>query len=149
MSNQSYKSVALRDELSSSLAVRLSALSRTKGFDSSQNPTLQLGAGTAGTQSAFIRIKPLDSINVDVLGLAQNVWTPHIVQLVLETSSVAGVQLLLMTTLGILMPALASIGARLEVYMSANGTAADASQITAANLKSTFDLQVQYPLAGQ
>lgn len=147
--NASYKSVALRDELASNLAVRLSSLARTKGFDSNQFPTLQVGTGAIGSQSAFIRIKPLDSINVDVLGLAQNVFTPHIVQLVLEMSSVTDVQLLTMQTLGILMPALAAIGARLEVYMSANGNAADVADITAGNLKSTFDLQVQYPLAGQ
>lgn len=149
MSNASYKSVALRDELNSNLAVRLSALARLKGFDASQFPTLLLGTGAAGSQSAFIRIKPLDSINVDVLGLAQNVFTPHVVQLVLEMSTITDVQLMTMQNLGILMPALAAIGARLEIYMSANTVAVSVAAITAGNLKSTFDLQVQYPLAGQ
>lgn len=145
----SYKAVAFRDQLNSDLALRLSALARTKGFDASNNPTLLVGAGTAGSQSAFIRVKQLDSINVDVLGLAQNVFTPHVVQLVLEMSTVTDCPLMIMQNLAPLMGELLKMGCRLEVYETANTTAPTVAGIIAGNLKATFDGHIQYPLAGQ
>lgn len=145
----SYKAIALREELAADLGFTLSGLARTKGFDASQNPTLQVGTGAIGSQSAFIRIKQLDSLNQDILGLSQNVFTPHVIQLVLETSAVANVPLMTIDNLTVLMGEVLKRGVRLEVYLSANGNAADVADIVAGNLKQTFNAHVQYPLAGQ
>lgn len=145
----SYKAIALRDVLASDLAITLSALAKTKGLDASQNPTLLVGTGAAGSQSAFIRIKQLDSINTDVLGLAQNVFTPHVIQVVLEASTVANCPLMTIDNLAVLMGELLKMGVRLEVYLSANTNAPDVADIVAGNLKATFNTHVQYPLAGQ
>lgn len=145
----SYKAVALRDTLFSDLSITLSGLARAKSFGTSQDPCIAIGAGTAGTQSAFVRIKQLASINTDVLGLAQNVFTPHVIQLVLEASTVANCPLLTIDNLTTLMGELMKTGVRLEVYLSANTNAPDEADITAGNLKQTFNAHVQYPLAGQ
>ena len=144
MSN-SYKAVAIRDQLASDLKLRLPALAETKGFDGSGNPTLLLGAGTAGSQSAFIRVKQFDSIGFDVLGLTQNVFTPHQIQLVVEMSTITDVQLLVMQTWIPLLGELFKEGCRLEVYMSPNGNAPDVADITAANLRAAFETHIQYP----
>lgn len=145
----SYKAIALREELASDLAFTLSGLARTKGFDASGNPTLLIGTGAAGSQSAFIRIKQLDSLNQDILGLSQNVFTPHVIQVVLEASTVANCPLLTIDNLTVVMGELMKRGVRLEVYLSANTNAPEVSDITAGNLKQTFNAHVQYPLAGQ
>lgn len=146
----SYKAIVLRDVLMSDLAITLSGLARTKGFGAAaQDPTIQIGTGAAGSQSAFIRIKQLASINTDVLGLAQNVFTPHVIQVGLEASTVANCPLLTIDNMTVLMGELMKMGVRMEVYLTANTVAPIEGSLVAGNLKATFNTHVQYPLAGQ
>lgn len=109
------------------------------GIDASGNATLALGAGTAGSQSAFMRVKPIDSIGTDSVGLTQRSFGPHVIQVVLETSTIANTPLLTGANQVALYGCLFPIGTRVELYMSANTNAVEVSDITSGNLKATWD----------
>jgi hypothetical protein len=111
----------------------------TEGFDSSGLPTLLVGAGTAGSQSAFIRVKAVDSIGTDSLGLTQRSFGPHVIQVVLETSTIANVALMTEVNKVALMAPVFGRGTRVELYMSANGNAVDVADIIVGNLKATWN----------
>lgn len=128
-------------ELSLSLkdALKRRFASVVDGFDTNGLPTLLIGAGTAGSQSAFIRIKPVDSIGVNSVGLSQPAYGPHAIQLVLETSTIANTPLLTGANALPLWAELASRGVRIELYMSANTNAVDVADITTGNFKGAWD----------
>lgn len=131
------KSVELALSLSSSLARR--GFTVVNGFDTNGLPTIALGAGTAGTQSAFIRVEAIPSIGTDSVGLTQRAFGPHVIQMVIETSSVANVSLV---TEANKLPILGEVlgrGTRVELYLSANGTAPAVAGIASGNLKQTWD----------
>lgn len=130
------KQVELALSLSESLKRRFTV---ANGFDASGNPTILLGAGTAGSQSAFIRVLPIASIGTDSLGLTQRSFGPHVIQVVLETSAVANVALMLESNK---LPVLAEVvgrGTRVELYLRANGGGVVVGDITTGNLKQTWD----------
>lgn len=130
------KSIEIAMSLSESLKRRFTVVN---GFDTGGLPTIALGAGTAGSQSAFIRVKAIDSLGTDSVGNTQRSFGPHVIQIVLETSTIANVALM---TEANKLPLLAEItgrGTRVELYMSANTNAVDVADITSGNLKATWD----------
>lgn len=130
------KQVELALSLSQSLKRRFTVVD---GFDASGLPTLLVGPGTAGSQSAFLRVLPIPSIGTDSVGLTQRSFGPHSIQVVLETSTIANVALLTEINKLPLMAEVVGRGTRVELYMSANGNAVDVADITPANLKATWD----------
>lgn len=130
------KQVELAISLSESLKRRFTVLN---SFDTSGLPTVLVGAGTAGSQSAFIRVKAIDSIGTDSLGLTQRSFGPHVMQVVLETSTIANVALMTEINKLPLMAEIVGRGTRVELYMSANGNAVDVADIIPGNLKATWD----------
>jgi hypothetical protein len=124
------KANSLARQIKEDLSLRLSALACTLGYDASGNPQVTVGAGTAASQSAYIRVISEASSQVDALGLAQRVYTPHIIQLVLETSTIPAVALMTEANKFLLLGELLKHGTKLELYMSANANAVDASDIT-------------------
>lgn len=143
----SFKSLAIRDALASDLLKRLPALAQTKGFDSSL-PTLLLGAGTAGSQSAFLRIQPEATVYNNVVGNAQEVYSPHTIQVVVEASTIANVALLLGANLMQLLSACTKMGCKVELYMSANTNPVDVADIVSGNLKGTWNNSVEFGIMG-
>lgn len=131
------KQVELALSLKDALARRFTTV--VTGFDTNGNPTVSVGALTAGSQSAFIRLKAIDSIGTDSVGNTQRAFGPHVIQLVLETSTIASVPLLTGANMVPLLAELVSRGTRVELYMSANTNAVDVSDITSGNLKYTWD----------
>lgn len=130
------KHVELAQSLLSSLQRR--GFTVLFSFDTSGNPTIALGAGTAGSQSMFIRVKPIDSIGTDSVGNTQRSFGPHVIQCVLETSTIANVALM---TEANKMPIMAEVmgrGTKVELYMSANTNAVDVADITSGNLKASW-----------
>ncbi len=142
------KANSLARQLKEDLALRLSALTVTQGYDASANPQVTVGAGTAGTQSAYIRIVPEATIQVDGLGLTQRVYTPHIIQVVLETSTIAAVSLMTEANKFLLVGELLKHGTKVELYMSANTNAVDVADITSGNLIQTWN-HLWQPLTNQ
>ncbi len=143
----SAKATSAANQLKSDLVARGYAV--VLGLDSVFNPTLSVGTLTTGSQGAFLRIKPLDTIMLDVLGLAQNSFTPHVVQIALEESASAGLPFLTPANFTKILGESMKTGMRVEVYMRTTGTAPAVTDITAANLLVTWDTSIQYPLAGQ
>jgi hypothetical protein len=130
------KVIELAQSLKESLKRRYTV---TEGYDTSGLPTLLIGAGTAGSQSAFIRVKPIDSIGTDSFGNAQRSFGPHAIQIVVETSTIADVALLTEANKLFVMGEAMGRGTRVELYMSANGNAVDVADIVSGNLKATWN----------
>lgn len=131
------KHVELALSLSQSLSRAFTVVSN--GFDSGGLPTVQVGTGSIGSQSAFIRVKAIDSIGTDSVGLTQRAFGPHVIQVALETSTIANVALLTEINKLPLMAEVVGRGARVELYLETNGTAATVSSIDSTKLKATWN----------
>lgn len=135
-----YKSSVIVRVMAEQLALR-TGLTTVVGVDSSGNPTISVGAMTAGTQSAFIRVKQDydPSLQLDGIGNVQRVYTPHVVQLVVETSTIANVPLLTGANFSMILYEALYPRAKVELYMTANTTPPSVTGISGANLKKTLD----------
>jgi hypothetical protein len=140
------KAIAFRDDLASELKIRLAALAQAKTGDAD----LTIGAGTAGSDSAFIRITPVASLWKDIVGLPQTVFTPHVAQVVFEANPAggAGADVGTWATRLAIIGCLVARGIKVEVYFSANTAAVSAAAITGAP-SASFEAQVQYGFMGQ
>ncbi len=107
-------------QLAEDLALRLSSLAVTAGYDASGNPQITVGAGTTTTQSAYIRCIPESTIQVDGLGLTQRVYTPHIIQIVLEEFTTATLTYLSAANMMLLLGEALKHGTKVELYLSPN-----------------------------
>lgn len=130
------KAIDLALSLSSALAKR--GFTVANGFDSSGNPTILLGAGTAGSQSMFIRCLATPSLGTTSVGTTQTSFGPHVLQIVLETSTIANVALMTEANKMVIMGEVLGRGTAAELYMSANTNAVDVADITSGNLKATW-----------
>jgi hypothetical protein len=134
-----HKSTVIARQMAEDLKLR-TGLTITTGLDSSANPTILVGAGTAGSQSAFIRIKQQDVIFQDpVTYNTARSYTPHVTQVVVETSTIANVPLLTGANFSKILMDVLKFGTKVELYMSANTNAPEVSDITSGNLKTTLD----------
>lgn len=144
----SYKAVALARELADKYRKRLT-LTVTEGVDSSNNPTILVGAASAGATGAFILIKPVDqsATVLNAIGQAAAVYTPHFIQVCFEANPAggAGADVNSLATIANILGEIFADNCRVEVYQSANGTVPSASQLTAANLQTTYD-DLYWPL---
>jgi hypothetical protein len=143
--NYSAKAQALRDELASELAIRLPSIAQTKSFGASAECDLLLGAGTTTTDSVFVRIKVIDSIQKDVLGLAQQVFTPHVAQVLIELNATGANSPGTYATRFPVLAALVSRGVKVELYTIANGNSVSAAGITGTPA-AVYETHVQYPM---
>ncbi|WNM70325.1 hypothetical protein [Myxococcus phage Mx1] len=139
-----HKATVIARQLAEDFKIR-SGLVVTTGLDADANPLIKVGAQTAGSQSALIRLKQVESIQTDGIGLPQRVYTPHVIQVVLETSTIANVPLFTIANLSRLMLDVTKFSTKVEIYMSANGNSVGVEDIVAANLKVTLD-DLYHPL---
>lgn len=163
-SKPTYKSQAIIAELQADFALRTGMTMQAGsilGFDSSGNPTLQLGDATSEHQNASIRCLPIGTWGSDIVGLTQNDYANHVIQISAEkdvTTNSAAVETVLSAAnlMGVLAECL-RWGTRVELYVTtANGTVT-ASDTTGANAFANFiaaglvmswEPHVQYPLVG-
>jgi hypothetical protein len=138
-----YKSQALAAELRDALVKRFPTVG-SLSFDASGDPSFVLGAGTAGSQSAFIKVTGDQPLGVDGLGLTPRAFGTHVIQVVLETSSIANVALLTEINKLPLLGEVEKFGTRVELYMSANGVAPAFAGITSGNLKATWETHLKW-----
>lgn len=135
-------------ELADILKKRVSALTITEGFDTSTDgphPTISIGALTAGSQSMFIRIKPISWPSAqNSVGLVDSIYTPHVIQCVLETSTIANVALMTEANKNKILVEVFKRGAKVELYMSANTNAVEVSDITSGNLKAEIEADLYW-----
>ena len=140
------KALAIRDELIDALRKRVSNYgSIVEGFDSSGNPTIALNDGTAATteDNVFIRVTPRDwALTKDILGSAQQVYTPHVIQLAVETSATAtGIMDYASVAHAIaILGEVVERGCRFEYWEETNGTIPSATTFdTASKLKASYE----------
>lgn len=141
----SKKALELANDLKEDLGRRFATVGSV-ALDSDGFPYFLIGAGTAGSQSALVKIKPVAALGVNAIGLSQPNIHPHVAQLVLETSTIANVPLLTGANNANLMVPLALRGLRVELYMSANTNAVGVEDIVSGNLKATVDPDLQWKL---
>lgn len=144
------KAQSLARQLKEDLALRLSSLGATLDVDASGYPTVTVGDNSApGNQAAFIRVREeevMGSLNKDSLGLTQNVYTPHVIQVAVETSGTAGVTLVTLANLSLLLGEVMKHGTKVELWLEDNGTAPTVTTFsTASKKKQTWD-HLYHPL---
>ena len=142
MSQGTAKSLALLNELASELAVRIPTIAQVKSFGAASEARLALGAGTSDSDSVNVQIGAVDSIMKDVLGLSQNVFTPHVAKVGIEAASTGATWATRLAVVGCLV----AKGVRVELYERTHGTGPAFADMTTGNLKAVFEVHPQYPL---
>lgn len=140
------KCLALAADLADELRKRVSNYaSIVESFDANGFPTIALDDGSAATteDAVFIRVRPRDwPLATDVLGTAQTVYTPSVIQIAVEAPA-TGVGLARFVSIAHAIAILASCvmrGARVEYWEEANGTIPSATTFnTASKLKTSFE----------
>jgi hypothetical protein len=97
----------------------------TESFDSSGNPVVtyqQDSSWAAGEQKFVVRFipRPLLAEAKNALGIAQDVFAQHVVQIVMEASATAGLPVVLAKFYALVLAVASHKGTRLEVFLSAN-----------------------------
>ena len=140
----SAKALVIMEKLKGELAQRLPALAQVSSSDTDSYPLLRIGAASPGATGALIKVRAQAwTTAVDALGLSQDVYTPHVIQVVIEanfagtTDNVADVNT--PATIHQIHSTLAGMGCRVELYSATNGGAPATSDIVAAKLVSTWD----------
>lgn len=152
------KSQSLVRNLQDQLTKRLPSLNISASLDS-QGARLYISSDAsvpaAGDQTVLIRIKGENTQFTDVLGLAQNVFSPMLAQVIEESSTISGVSLITLANRLVIDMELAKQGIKQERYMNANGTAPALSQFAAdgtvsgSTLILAFAADQYWPQSGQ
>lgn len=127
----SAKSLSLLKELADRLARRTSLAVSSVSFDGDGNGWIRVGTAGAGNQTMVIKSKPEDpAFELDGIGLPSRAFTPSVIQLVLETSTIASVPLMTAANLVPLLGEVLRQGTRVELYLSVNTNPTDVGDIT-------------------
>lgn len=137
----SHKAISAARQMKEDIVLR-SGLAVVDSFDGSGNPVLTVGTATSTNQGCTIRIKMADTVQVDGLGLTQRVFTPHIVQLIVEESGTANVGVLTSVNLSKILAELLKHAMRVDIHLVINGenpTLASASFVAGTDKTTTID----------
>lgn len=138
----------LAERLRKTLSVSTPSLLVTEGFDASSNPQINVDDGTpaAGEQCFYIRVIETPSIGNNSVGLSADSYGPHVIQIVMETSATAGVGVPSDLNKSFVWSSALLLGARVELYLRANGAVPVVGDITAANLVTQIDSDLMFGL---
>lgn len=143
----SFKALAIAHELADRLKVRNLGVASavTESVDSSDsNPTITIGTLASTNRCAYLKVKPVNwSLFTDVLGLAQNIYTPHVVQILIEASPLGG---LTNADKLDLMAQASAMGTVVELYQTNSGGFVIADLGNAAKLVETYYPDAWHPL---
>ena len=144
------KAEALMRSLKEKLAFRFPGFILAESKDANENPVLSISDGTpaTGEQNAVIRIKPIDAHGVNVLGMAQEMFSPHQLQIAVEESAlIAGASFLSAANSAKIISEAAKTGVKVELYMRATGAIPTTADMIAANKIAEID-DIQWQLSG-
>lgn len=142
----SAKSLALVKELKDRLARRTTLAISDLSYDTDGGAWFLIGTGAAGTQSMVVKSKQIDPVGFNGIGLAATGYAQTVLQVVVETSTIANVSLLTGANFLNLMGEVLRQGSRVELYMSANTNTVGVEDIIPANLRTTWEADLQYRL---
>lgn len=147
MAYLSEPAIALAREMRDRLAADFSTIDASVSFDSNHLPSFRVGTSGAGNQTAFIEVSPASTANLDVLGLNQNVYTPYVVNIVVEQiSGNTGTLILLGAAWANLIADIAPFGTAVSVYLVNQGTNPAVGGITGTPALSWPGVSAKYPL---
>lgn len=140
-------------ELSASLANELdrrTALTVTESISATTDfPLIRVGSASAGNEGALIRCRPQEfGVAVNIIGDANRVYAPTMIQVCFEQSATANVALTTLDDLAVIVALCAKRGARLEIYQSTNGDNPDEDDFVASKLVKTIDASDIYGMVG-
>jgi hypothetical protein len=143
------KAVSIARDIASNLRLRQTALAVTESFDTDLLPVITVGTNVAKAPGAQIKVVPQDwPLAKDILGLTALAFGPHKIQIVLEANAEAGdADEDDVNSWAVLLPIIGECvlrGCRVEIYNSATADSPDLADITAGNLKASFDPHVQF-----
>lgn len=123
----------------------------TQGYDASGNPQLVLGDATPATleQNFYIRIieTPATNFGTDSVGQAATSYGPHVIQVVMEGTVIAGGQAVpTASNQAQVISSCVLQGTRVEIYVTTVGTVPVVGSITSAQLVSTIDEDLMFGL---
>lgn len=148
----SAKATSLRDEFASEMAIRLPAQLQTLSFGASGEADILLSntvAAASDDNVLFVRFATVDSLQKDILGNAQNVFTPHVAQVAIEANTEVtgdGGAVSYWTNVLAVIGSLVSKGIRVELFLETDGTPPTVSTLAIAKRKAVFENTTQYPL---
>lgn len=144
------KAINLIEDIAVELQRRLPALALTKGQDSAQNPQIVLGTGAAGAAGCYIRCISQPWTAKNVLGMAADVFTPHVLQVVFEANPAggAGADVNSLATTSTVLAVLARRMTALEVYQETNGAAPGEADIVVSKLSVRLDANYEQGMIG-
>lgn len=139
------KAVNLIEAVAEELQRRLPAIALTKGQDTALNPQIVLGTGAAGAVGCYIRCISQPWTAKNVLGMAADVFAPHVMQVVFEANNTAGVgaDVNTLATVSTVLAVLARKGTALEVYQETSGAAPGEADIVPAKLSVRLDMLLE------
>jgi hypothetical protein len=142
------KAIELSAELADELRKRFGTIftSIVEGSDSNGNPTIVMSDGTpvAGEQNVVVRTKAMPwTLATDVLGLAAGRYTPHVIDVCVEASTVAGCPLVLASTLIPLMATVTKRGTQVDTYLTAHATVPSVANLDTLVTAGTIDSSYQ------
>jgi hypothetical protein len=140
----SAKSLALVKELRDRMARRTTLAVGDLAYDTDGGAYFLIGAGTAGTQSMLIKGKQIDPVGFDIFGAAARGYAQTVLQVVLETSTIASTPLLTGANMLPLIGEVLRQGSRVELYMSTNTDNVGVDEIIAGQLVQTWEPDLQY-----
>jgi hypothetical protein len=149
----SAKALSMAQEIRSALVQRGVSTVGEVSLDASDSNAayILVGAGTAGSQSALIKVRESSPLGSDIVGNSAVGYAQVVCQIALEASSVGATNPEL--TIVNLLPLIGELvmrGSRVEVYGTADATAVTTLiGATMSGLKATFDPSVQFRLMAQ
>lgn len=143
MTTSTYKQQAIARTLADNLRQRTS-LTVTEYFVSTGEAAVLVGAAAADAPGARIHVVPEPwTLAKDILGNTASIYSPSIVRVCFEANAGAGgPDEDDVNTWSVMLPIIGAAiqtGCKVEIYESANADGPDDADITAANLKASFD----------
>ncbi len=148
----SKKALELAAELADELRKRCDYDSIVESSDSSGNPLITLGDGTFNSEDDYvlIRVMPREwALAKDVLGSNQTVYTPSVIQVVVEgnTNTVGLAPWVAIQNAWAIVATCAKRGTLLEYWQSAHTAEPTTTTLaTASNRKASVEAELYWPL---
>ena len=142
----SAKSLAVLKELRDRMARRTTLTIGDLQYDTDTGGYFLIGTGVAGSQSMIIKAKEIAPFGYDGIGLAARGYAQTVLQVGLETSTVASVPLLTGANMLDLMGEVLRAGTRVELYLSPNTDNVGVDEFIAGQLVKTWEPDLQYRL---